>query len=317
MRNKVKFNKGVFTLSLDTELAWGMIDKPHSLINNREYFYNTRKAIDGIIELLEKYEISATWAIVGSLLLDRPTFEKKFVEYITKDLEDGVKKKYLDLLDQKEIWCGKDILNKIKATSVPQEIGSHSFTHVIFGDHSVTKEKASEEFTESFEILRQLGEPPVSFVFPRNSINYLEELRASGFKAYRGVEPSWYINVPGKMKKIFHVLDQMLAITPPVVTPIYNDNLVNIPASMLYLPMNGFRKYIPLRSRIKKAYKGIQKAIDEKKIFHLWFHPFNIATNQKELLKGLEKIFMKVNEERYNGNMDVMTMKQIVAKLEI
>ena len=73
--NKKYFDKGVFTLSLDTELAWGMIDKPISLINNKEYFYNTRKVIDKIIELLEKYQISATWAVVGALLLERPSLK--------------------------------------------------------------------------------------------------------------------------------------------------------------------------------------------------------------------------------------------------
>lgn len=81
--------------------------------------------------------------------------------------------------------------------------------------------------------------------------------------------------------------------------------------------MNGFRRFIPLRSRINKALKGIQKAIKEKKIFHLWFHPFNIATNQEKLLRGLEEIFIKVYEERNKGNLDVMTMKQIVAKVKI
>lgn len=305
------FTKGIFTLSLDTELGWGMIDKPLALINNKEYFYNARGAIDGIIELLEKYEIAATWAIVGSLLMDKPDFREEFINNIIIDMNNRVKEQYIDLLSREEIWCGKDIIQKIKSCSIPQEIGSHSHTHIIFGDKTVTSEMASKEFIESWKVLNQQNVELISFVFPRNSINYLGELKNSGFKVYRGVQLSWYLNMPERFRKIFHIFDQLLFITPSVSSPIYHDGLTNIPASMLYLPMNGFRKFIPLKSRIKKAEKGIKKAVDRKQIFHLWFHPFNIATNQKKLLYGLEYIFNIVNEERSRGNIEVMTMGEV------
>lgn len=311
--SNINFNKGIFVLSLDTELAWGMIDKPISLKSNMKYFLETRNAIDGIIELLEKYQISATWAIVGSLLLDKPKFEDEFIENTTKDLSEEVKNEYISILKQNSIWSGKDIFEKIKLTSTPQEIGSHSYTHTVFGEEKVTKEKALSEYKNGMKILEQNGEVPISFVFPRNSINYLDELGDTGFKIYRGLEPSWYANAPGKTKKACHMLDQALAITPPTVVPSKNGDLVNIPASMLYLPMNGFRKYIPLKSRVIKAQKGIQKAINEKKIFHLWFHPFNIATNQQKLLKGLEEILKMVSTERENGNLEVKTMGEIAS----
>lgn len=314
-KEKGHFNKGVFTLSLDTEIAWGMIDKPRSLIDNKEYFYNTRKAIDGIIELLDKYQISATWGMVGSLLLDEPKFEAEFIESITKNLESDIKKQYIDLLKDKDIWGGKDILKKIKSSLVPQEIGSHSYNHIIFDDDYVTKETAFKEYIDGKDILRKHGEDPISFIFPRNGIKHLSELKDAGFETYRGIEPSWYINMPGKMKKACHIIDQTLSITPPVVTPINNSGLINIPASMFYLPMNGFRKYIPLNSRTRKAKKGIKRAINEKKIFHLWFHPFNIATNREELLRGLETIFKKVNKERENGNIQVMTMSEVMTNI--
>lgn len=309
-RGESYFSKGIFTLSLDTELAWGMLDKPFALISNKEYFFNTRAAIEGIVTLLEKYEISATWAIVGSLLAERPSFGEDVLNNI-QTMDSNLKKQYIDLLNTEEIWCGKDVFERIRAASVPQEIGSHSFSHVIFGDGSVTKEKACKEFLEGMRMLNQHGEQPVSFVFPRNSIAYLDELKGAGFKAYRGVAPSWYRNMPGPLNKICHMLDQVLAISPPVVVPIIDDGLINIPASMFFLPMNGIRRFIPLHSRIIKAKKGIRRAIVEKKIFHLWFHPFNIATDQQKLLKGLEIILRAVSEERNNGKMEVMTMGEI------
>jgi len=307
------FDKGIFVMSLDTELAWGMLDSPISLIDNKDYFHETRKAVDGIIRLLEKYKISATWVIVGSLLLDNPNFDKDLIGNIIKDLDEGTRKQYVNMLKDKWIWCGRDIFEKIKQCSVPQEIGSHSFSHPIFTDKRTTKNKAIKEFKKSMEILQQRGIKPLSFFFPRNQVHYLEELKNEGFCVYRDVEPSWYSNKSRTMKKICHMIDQALAITPPVVIPSYSDGLIKIPASMMYLSMHGFRKYIPLVSRIIKAHKGIQKAIDDRKIFHLWFHPFNIATDQVRMLKGLEEILREVDIKRYEGKLEVMTMGEIAA----
>ena len=85
-----------------------------------------------------------------------------------------------------------------------------------------------------------------------------------------------------------------------------------MPASMFYLPMNGFRSLIPLSFRIHKAKKGIKKAIREKKVFHLWFHPFNIATNQEKLLYGLEEIFKEVYLRRENKELKTKSMAEVV-----
>ncbi len=307
------FDRGIFLLSLDTELAWGMVDKPVSLINNLVYFHNTRGAIDGIIELLDRYQISATWALVGSLLLDQPDFCEEFVNNVTKRLKTILKDQYLASLQQQDIWCCKDIFERIKSASTPQEIGSHGFTHLVMGAENVTRERASTEFRLGMKVVKQQGEKPVSFVFPRNTIDYLEELADAGFITYRGVEPAWYVSTCGGFRKICHILDQVFAITPPVVMPTCTaNNLVDIPASMLYLSMDGFRKYIPLRSRVRKAKKGIQRAIDERKIFHLWFHPFNIASDRR-MIMGLEEIFTMVDEERDRGRVQVMTMGQVAA----
>ena len=114
------------------------------------------------------------------------------------------------------------------------EIASHSFTHIIFDDKTTTKEKALNEFINGFNILERQNIQPISFVFPRNRINYLKELKNAGFKSYRGVEPSWYRNLTGNLKKACHIFDQALSITPPVATPSYRDGLLNIPTSMFF-----------------------------------------------------------------------------------
>ena len=80
---------------------------------------------------------------------------------------------------------------------------------------------------------------------------------------------------------------------------------------MLYLPMNGFRKHIPCVVG-KEAHKGIKKPLPKEDIPSL-VSSLYIATNQDELLKGLEMIFAKVKEEKAKGKIDVMTMADIVS----
>ncbi|MTI71803.1 MAG: hypothetical protein FH751_16260 [Firmicutes bacterium] len=291
--DNLKFNKGIFTLSLDTELAWGIIDKPFLLNKNKEYYFKTRNVIKEIINLLETYNISATWALVGSLFLSE------------NELNIPFKK------EDKSLWYGRDILNWILDCNVDQEIGCHSFFHKLFSNENI-----NEEIKRSIKEAKKWNLELRSFVFPRNLKGHLNELKSYGFNSFRGVEQTWYVNYPKGLKKICHIIDQSFYITPPINLLEVECGLINIKGSMLYLPMNGFRKYIPLKSRIKKAYKGIDRCIEKKGIFHLWFHPFNIATNEEKLLFGLESIFQRVDEERKKGNLVIKNMGDIANMYE-
>ena len=47
-------------------------------------------------------------------------------------------------------------------------------------------------------------------------------------------------------------------------------------------------------------------------IFHLWFHPFNLATDEVKLFKGLENILKYVDKKRSENLLEVKTMSQCV-----
>ncbi|MTI66926.1 MAG: hypothetical protein FH753_10045 [Firmicutes bacterium] len=290
--------KGVFTLSLDTELSWGTVDKSNKRIKNKFYYENTREVIYSLLNLMEKYNISATWAIVGHLFLERE-------ELINSLNENDIRFKNISL------WYGRNIIKKIKSSKVYQEIGCHSFSHMLFTDKDIKKDILTKEIKRCIDEANKMGIKLESFIFPRNKVGYINELIKGGFETFRGIEPNWYSSYNPLLKKGLHIIDQVLAISPPVNTPKQQGGILNIPASMLYLPMNGFRRYVPLKSRILKSKKGIKRAISEKKVFHLWFHPYNIATNKEKLLYGLEVIFKEVDKERKKGNIEVKTMGEV------
>jgi len=60
--------RGAFVVSLDFELAWGTRGRP-SADKVGHYLSGTRLAIDRMLQLFQQYEISATWVMVGGLLL--------------------------------------------------------------------------------------------------------------------------------------------------------------------------------------------------------------------------------------------------------
>lgn len=307
---------GSFVLSIDTELAWGCMD-----IGGIEYFRRdyekTREIIDRLLDLLVEYEISAVWAIVGHLFLDgcRPVNGIKHPE-ITRANHSWWKQDWFSLdpatdIETDPLWYGRDIVTKIKNCPVPQEIASHSFSHVIFGDPGCSREAARSEVKRCVELALEMGITLSSFVFPRNSPGHLEVLAEQGFTCFRGEDPCWYGPLPRPVRKIAHVLDQFFAVQPPVVEPkIVDSGLVCLPGSQIYIPAHGFRRLIPVASRVKKAAKGLEKAVKEGKTFHLWFHPFNLARRTDALFIGLEGIFRKVTELRAGGTLVIRTMRE-------
>lgn len=255
--------KGVFCISIDLELLWGRKD-----LNYRAFISKTKKErgiIKKLLNLFKKYNIAATWAVVGKMLENRNS-----------------------------LWSGRDIIKLIR--SYPnQEIGSHTYSHEVF--IQIGYEKAKEEVEKTVEIFKKEKISYTSFVFPRNKVHYLNLIKKNGFKAYRGPDRrKWELLYP---------------LPPPVFTPSISNGLVNIPGSMYFVSGRGIRKYIPFGIRFLKIFLGINRAIKEKKVFHLWFHPVDFADNEEKLLKELELVLKYVNQKQDNGLLLSLNMKGI------
>src|SRR5262249_40933587 len=154
-------------------------------------------------------------------------------------------------------------VEKIRTCAVPQEIGSHGFAHVIFGDPGCSRATAESEIAACIRLARAMGIEMSSFAFPRNRVGHLDVLRSFGFECYRGPEPIWYelSGRKGILDRLAHLWDVVMATTPPVVEPERTTSgLWNIPGSMIYFPMHGFRRYIPVGRRVRRATRGLDAA---------------------------------------------------------
>ena len=317
-----QLERGVFTLSLDFELIWGTVDHGGPEPFRRACEIERDVVIDRLLALLAEFEIPATWCVVGHLFLGdcAPVGGVKHPEIVRPSHRwvDGDWFRY-DPTGNEEtdpIFYGETLIEKVMACPVRQEIGCHSFSHVVFGDPGCSRETAASELAESVRLASERGITLRSFAFPRNRVGHLDVLQEHGIACYRGPEPVWYERdgVPRHAKRLGHLADVLTARRPPVVSPVAVDGRPwNIPGSMLYFPMHGRRRYIPLSVRVRRAEKGLTRAARERKIFHLWFHPTNLADESERMFAGLRRVFERAGALRDSGAIVFRSMGSIAA----
>lgn len=315
-----ELERGVFTLSLDFELIWGTVDHGGPDRFRRACEIEREVVIDRLLALLAEFEIPATWCIVGHLFLAScaPADGVKHPEIVRPSHAwaegDWFEHDPCGSEEADPIFYGASLIEKIRACPVAQEIGCHSFSHVIFGDRGCSRETAVSEVAECVRLAGERGVTLRSFAFPRNSVGHLDVLREHGITCYRGPEPVWYelAGVPRALKRAGHLVDVLAARRPPVVLPVLEGaGLWNIPGSMLYFPMHGRRRYIPLSVRVRRAEKGLERAVRERKVLHLWFHPTNLADESERMFSGLRAVFERVDELRRAGTLVVASMSAL------
>jgi len=308
--------RGVFTISLDFELIWGTLD-----LFGPERFRRAceveRSVLVRLLDLFAEYEVPATWCVLGHLFLDSCTNTNG--------------SKHPEIVRPTHLWCrhdwfhfdpctteetatifyGRSLLERIRTCRVPQEIGCHSFSHVIFGDPGCSAATAESEVRACVRLASEMGIELRSFAFPRNSVGHLDVLRRHGFSCYRGPDPTWYEKRrwPGLVKRLLNLWEVLRAAEPPVVLPTWAPaGLWNIPGSMIYFPMHGLRRYIPLELRVRRAVKGLDAAVRRKRVFHLWFHPTNLADEPEAMFDGLRRILEHACLLCERGELVVRTM---------
>lgn len=314
--------QGVFTLSLDLELIWGTLDLFGVEGFRQRCELEREVVIDRLLELLAEFEISATWCVVGHLFLDRCYRQngRKHPEIIRPEHAWSRHDWFADDPDGTEadapLFLGRSLVERIIKCPVPQEIGSHSFSHVIFGDSGCTAETAQSEIQACRRLSEEIGVTLRSFAFPRNQVGHLNVLVEHGFYCFRGPEPRWYEQpgLPGVLRRMGHLWDVVTISEPPVVLPRRTEEgLLDIPGSMVYLPMHGVRRLIPGSWRVRRALKGLRAAVSKRRIFHLWAHPTSLADEPDAMFDGLRQIFERVESLRNRGALRVATMGELAA----
>ena len=300
-----------FIISLDCEMLWGVqcsggVERYPYLRDGFESYYDT------LLNLFDQYNIDATFAFVASMALT----DKEFSECCHSLSTPQGYGLWLDKIENKSrqnalSWFNASLISKVVQAKQKHEIGSHTWTHIKFDADVVSSDVASIELLKSHSILSQCcGQSVKSFIFPGNHIAHLDQYQKSSYKIYRGKDEVWYQILP--FKRFFHFLDQCFPVAPRGVgmrLDLYGN--CYLPGSIMLFPYDGIRKYIPDCVRYIKIKRGIDKVIREGKIFHLWFHPWNLG-GSKRMLHLLEKTLWYVAKKRSERQLEVSTMGMLV-----
>ncbi len=309
-REQVRLDTGYFTFSLDFELAWGT---RHHADASRVWpcLDGTRYAIDGLLKLFERYEMPATWAVVGAMFIGgsqrHPWLsDSEYAKVPTGDCRTQPR------------WYAEDILEQLKSASPPQDIGCHTLTHMHVHDTLESRSQFDLELTRSAELFAELGLPPAkSFIFPKHFMAHFDLLAKHGFTCFRSPESGWFERLPiGAMRAAVRLLWARLRM-PPVIGHCWktSDGLWEIPSSQYYPGFQNVGKWITPRDRVEKAKKGLDLAAQRKAIHHMWTHPFNLGVRTGELLDGLREIFEYADRLRERGLLQFKSMAELSCEL--
>jgi len=295
---------GLFIISLDFELHWGVFDRPGMEYNQN--LMGARKAVPLMLKQFEQFDIHATWACVGLLFAkSKAEIEKWSPE--ERGQPDYKNKKY----SAYKVHIGNDensdplhfaanLIEKVRSVK-GQEIATHTFSHYYCLEEGQTIEQFEADIKAAIEAAKANNVRLYSIVFPRNQVNgaYLSVLKKHGIKCYRGTASGFYYNSNRTKKynrignKALRLLDSYFNIAGHHAYDLYStgesEELINIKGSRFlrpYTPALSFMEPLKLR-RIKKS---MEYAAKNNEVYHLWWHPHNFGTNTKKNILMLKNI---------------------------
>jgi len=295
-----------FVLSIDLELAWGeFYRRPVDL----ERMEAARAALPRLLRLLERHAVPATFAVVGHLLLEgcdgHPEMPRPNISWRPGDWYAG--DPHTDE-QRAPAWYAPSLVRRIASAAPGHDVGAHGFSHVPFDDPGVSEQVAVAELDACATVLREGGHAGLSFVFPRNGIKYTKLLKDKDFRCYRGVEDRSWTRQVGPLRRLGHLADQVLAVTPPTGSVRDRNGALEVPSSMLFWSREGFRRWVPMATRVRRAERGVERAVSRQDIFHVWLHAEDLVPDPDEMLAALEAVLVMVHERAARGEMVIATM---------
>ena len=271
-----------FILSFDCEGKWGMADDPAMASNHPIGDDSLAKAYERIFEILDKYEIPGTFALVG-------LFAGRYEDYVeSRDqlLQSKPHKEWLQIPEQSfaagvtDGWFYPKLVENIRSKGM-HEIASHSYSHLPLNNSDV----AEESLLTELNLVRQWQERNSvelsTFIFPRNQIQYQEALNDFDYLGYRqcDLQNAAYAN---RIK----ILQDECNIRKKSDVHSANAEPIAIPPGTFLNWRQGPRRVIPEQLTLKRWSNVLRHAVVSGGVAHLWLHPHNLVT-----AKGQDQLF--------------------------
>ena len=317
-------SKGIFTISLDFELFWGVRDH-RTLENYGENIRNVHNVVPRLLELFTKYNIHCTWATVGFLFCKD---KNELLNYLPAILPDYKQKEYdpYPYLEQNELeniyHFAPTLIEQIKKTP-GQEIGTHTFCHFYTLEKNTTVEQFQSDLRSAKKISNEKGIAINSIVFPRNQYSqaHVDVCLQEGIKIYRGNELSGVYKPISRenensFRRAIRLGDAYVNVTGHHCHPLpAKGGIINIPASRFLRPYNPkFKMFDGLKYDRIKA--GIKFAAKHGLIYQLWWHPHNFGKHMDENFSFLEKVFKVYQQLEAEQRIESLNLLEIYQRTQ-
>lgn len=297
---------GYFVISLDFEGMWGSIGSQDSSGFSKRT-KELPKIVSRMLHLFSKYKIHATWGIVGGLGCSN---SREVLNHLKKDVYyERWKlsiKEYVSMLQESNVSYFAPELVKMISNVPNQEIASHTFTHIYLDEKGEDTDLIWQDIIAAQYVLEKYSKRPVTMIFPKNQYDPFinEYLQKASISIIRG-NPEPILNIKNallqktinftncyfKLKRASYDIEEIEL----------NSGIFNVRSSLFF---RTWYKNLCIFEPLKfwRIESEMNYAAMNGKVFHLWWHPHNMATRIDYNFKTLEKIlylFDKLNK-RYN-----------------
>jgi len=320
--------RGIFLISIDFELYWGVRDKK----TLEAYWRNlegARPVIAATLDLFRTYEIHATWATVGFLFFDTreellAALPERRPAYADARLDPY---QYLGAIGAGEgadpFHFGASEVRRI-AAQPHQEIGSHTFSHYYCLERGQDGATFRADLEAAIGAGKRLGVAIESLVLPRNQFNeaYGPICAELGIKAYRGTPAAWIFQprseeATSRAIRAMRLADAYVNLTghgcyrPEAIARVAP---LNIPASR-YLRGHAPRLAALEPLRLRRITRSMTHAARHGLAYHLWWHPHSLGAHRERNMAFLRDILEHHRRLRETRGMESLNMREFAGRL--
>ena len=302
---------GVFTMSFDCEGLWGPSNLTPSL-RQRITQENLIAAYQGLRDVLDQHELRATFAFVGAFVLSAEE-SRQYPDWFesisgrpwprTREFLDALAK------GQTSGWLSPECLEIIRRAG-GHELGTHGFQHIALQDHALTRADFERELFLAAKVGRLKNFTPQTLVFPRNQIGFVDTLAPAGINGYREYIGQRRLSLP-LPESLQARWDSLAALgrevnlwqkpqphpTQPTSTdhsqltekehslplPESGSSAIAIPAGYFLNWRVGLRQRISSKLSVARWSRMLAHAARHGGMVHLWSHPHNFITGDRQL----------------------------------
>lgn len=304
---------GKCIISFDCESKWGMADNLSSVHDEMLTNENLIKIYQELIQLLDAYNMPATFGFVGALTME----SKFFLEKWEDDLRRSPKhskwlKRFFDDVDSNNLsgWFCPELLSIVYRSPSKHEICSHGFTHLAWNSASPEsldiETKGIQEWYEANNI------KPKTFIFPRNKVGNRHFLGKIQANAYRD-QPKYLSSF-----SLFSRLKALISefnIYPKSQNYNFYKAYTAIPGGFFLNWRSGLRKFIPVSLSVMRFRNALNHASKNNGTINLWSHPHNFITGKKQF-KLFKKCLDVLKEHVDSGKIKILTQEDYFLEID-